>query len=304
MIKHSIVTWDSSFRNFFHLLPSLSEQDYDLDNIEVIFVEQRSESTAQAVADAFGVSSVFQLCDTLRNRLNVRILCMNEPESEPYHPGRLLNAGLLEAQGEIVSTMDADILVTRDFLRVLDQVHAADPMVVANLYRYTADRPCGVSRKNWTRQIIDYELIRNTCPNGMSPIPDFVQNKAPLLSARREHWQAIHYYDSHRVFSTAYTLFGRDIAMRFRLLLGETEQVLPVASVHPWHPTELSRGQDIYQILFSVQDALIKWSEDNRCFDVEKRKAVSDVLYKKYQDAIETAIETSEQNMRASTRGR
>lgn len=296
MVKHSIITWDSSFRNFFHLIDSLSQQDYDLSHVEVVFVEQRSEKTAQSVADLVGVESIRQVSQRMQDRLAITLIYMDEPDSVPYHPGRLLNEGLRKAGGEILSTMDADSLVPPNFLQVLDLVHDAGNVVTC-MYRHSADRPCGVSKKNWTRQIIDYQLVLRTCPDFHVSVPAKVSNKAPLLSARRENWEAIQFYDEHRIFSTAYTLFGQDISMRFGLLLGDVQLPLPVAAVHPWHPTEVNRSQGATQILYQTQMKLMDWATKNHCYNGSKRHEFADQLYEQHQEQIESAIQIAEMEM-------
>lgn len=253
------------------------------------------------MADALGLKPVCQVADDCRDRLNIRIIHLDEPDEIPYHPGRLLNEGLQRAQGAILSTMDADQLVPPNFLTVLDHVHHAGNGV-AYMHRYAADRPCGVKKENWIHQIVDYQMVLNICLDRNTPIPETIENKAPLLSARRENWEAIEYYDAHPVFSTAYTLFGADITARFRMLLGDADIGLPVAAVHPWHPTELDRDMDAVQILYQVQKHVIEWSLTHRRFEVTARRAYADGLYQKHQSDIERAIRISEHKMMRNAR--
>jgi len=303
MIKHSIVSWDSCFRSFFHLLPSLAKQDYDLSQVEFIFVEQRSKALAQQYADAYSVQSFEQIAKQLNSPLHIKSIYLDESIETPYHPGRLLNAGLKVAQGDILSTMDIDILVPNNFLHTLDKIHDLNDPVVACIFRHTADRPCGVPASRWIEQIVDYDLILNTCPDKHAPVPTAVGNKAPLLSTRKEYWEKINYYDEHPIFSTAYTLFGRDISMRFNLLLGDVELPLPIAALHPWHPTEVNRGQDKIQMLYQVQQTAIEWSKNEKCYDVAQRNHFSELLYQQYRNQLDDAIRYSEKNMFDSTLG-
>ncbi len=295
IMKHSIITWDSSFRNFFHLLTSLADLDYNLDQVEVIFIEQRTQKIADSIAESIDVLPVREVATTLKNRLFIKLIYLNESDEEPYHPGRLLNIGLKMAKGDFLSTMDADILVPSNFLKVLDMVHERGDRI-ACMHRYHAPFPCGTTFENWTRQIIDYDLILNICPQNKF-IPQVVNNKAPLLSTRRSFWEEIEFYEDHRIFSTAYTLFGRDISARFKLLLGDMETPLPIACVHPWHPTELDRGKDKIQILYQAQSFLMNWSKEQNVYAVNKRKPISDQLYRENKQAIDNAIKYSEINM-------
>lgn len=296
MIKHSIITWDNSFRNFFHLVDSLTQQQYDLNKVEVIFVEQRSEELAQQVADSAEVESIRQVSERLKDQLRLRLLYLDEPDDSPYHPGRLLNYGLRMAQGEILSTMDTDQLLVPNFLSTLEKVQDAGN-VIAYMHRHAADRPCGVTVGNWTRQIVDYDLILGTCPDHHVAIPAKIVNRAPLISARRENWEIIEYYDDHRLFSTAYTLFGVDVSTRFSLLPGIAEISLPVVSVHPWHPNPLNRSKEPFQILYSTQMNLVKWSLDNQRFQLKDRLTLTNQIYEKNRSQIETAIRIAEDEM-------
>jgi hypothetical protein len=300
MTNHTIISWDSTFRNFFHLLTSLADLDWGRDRLQVIFVEQRSAATAAAYAAAEGCKSVAQVVAEVADRLDVTLVYLDEDDAA-YHPGRLLNAGLARATGDIVSTMDADILVPRQFLRVLDALHQRGQRVFT-MHRPAALFPCGTTKADWKNQIIDYELVRNLAPQAFQPMQDVVHNKAPLLSTRRENWEAIGGYDEHRLFSTAYTMFGRDVSLRFRLLLGDVELPMPMYCIHPWHPTEVNRSDSKIGVMFAAQQGLIKWSEERRVFDVRKRKAVADQLYADNRALVEAAISFAEDEQMVSTR--
>jgi len=291
MIEHTIVTWDCSFRNFFHLLPSLAQTDQGLSRLEVIFVEQRERKTAHEFAKREDCQPIESVVEALAGRLRVRVIHMDD--EGPYHPGRLLNAGIREARGAIVSTMDADILVPPDFLAILTAMHARGDRVIT-MPRCEAAFPCGTTVDDWKNQIIDYELVRNCAVNAYAPVPRVVTNKAPLLSAKAAHWEAIGGYDEHLIFGTAYTLFGRDISRRFELFLGAVETPLPKFCVHPWHPTEVDRKDERIQILYKAQQMLIDWSVANDEPDVRERQGHADAIHKANRRAIDEAIGLAE----------
>ena len=73
-MRHSIVTWDSSFRSFFHLLPTLAAQDFDRAMVEVVLIEQRSRKTALEVAAATGVRPAEAVCEAVADRLAVDLV--------------------------------------------------------------------------------------------------------------------------------------------------------------------------------------------------------------------------------------
>lgn len=292
-ITHSIICWDSCFRNFFHLLGSLAEQNYDLSTVEVIFVEQRSKTGAAEWAAQNGVPSVQETVDALDGKLNVRLYHLNQSAEHVYHPGALLNFGLRKSRGQFLSTMDVDILVPPIFLQMLDQAHVTSPRVV-NMHRYMADAPCEVSTEEWTRQTLDYWKVFALCSDVKHRIPLRVYNYAPLLSAHRDHWEAIGYYDDHAIFSTPYTFFGRDVATRFGCLLGDVEHVLPIACVHPWHPTPIDRQKDSFQILHQCQTKLIEWSKNNGVAPLYARRPIANEIYREHGVEIDAAIALAE----------
>ncbi|MDZ7714099.1 MAG: glycosyltransferase family A protein [Rhodovibrio sp.] len=300
MPKHSIIIWDRAFRNFFHLLPSLAEQDYPLDQIQIVVVEQNSEATAVTFAEREGCAPVGQVIASLPKEINVDVVYLEE-DDQPYHPGRLLNEGLARSDGDICSTMDCDVLVPRDFLRILDRLHARGPRVVT-MARSEAAFPCGTTIADWKNQIVDYDLVRNICPNAWAPIPRDAPNKAPLLSARRAHWDAIGGYDPHYVFSTAYTKFGMDVSTRFKLLLGQEAEIPhPKRCIHPWHPTEVNRQGDSAKVLFSIQDMLIRWSVTKGAWSLDQRHEVAETLYRKNAKLIDWAVTNAETDQKTAT---
>ena len=162
MPTHAIITWDRSFRNFFHLLPSLAEQDYPMEDVEVIVVEQMSREHASAYSAKEQCAPAEEVIAELKGRLNARVVYLGEDDGV-YHPGRTLNHGIRLTEGTIVSTMDADILVPRDFLSLLDRLHERGPRVV-NMQRSQAPFACGTTNEDWKNQIIDFELVRISAP--------------------------------------------------------------------------------------------------------------------------------------------
>ncbi len=293
MPKHAIITWDRSFRNFFHLLPSLAEQDYPMEEVEVIVVEQMSRSHALQYAGKEECAPAEEVIAGLEGKLTCRIVYLDEDDGV-YHPGRLLNHGIRLTTGTIVSTMDADILVPPDFLTLLDQLHARGPRVV-NMQRSQAPFACGTTNADWKNQIIDFELVRNLCSDGWAPIPREVANKAPLISAPRTLWEQIQGYDEHPIFSTAYTLFGRDISLRFKLLIGEDCEIPhPRRCIHPWHPTEVDRKGDAAKVLFEAQTIMLRWSEQHSKHDREERTVFMDRFYQQNRAVIDDAIAMAE----------
>jgi hypothetical protein len=300
-MKHSIITWDSCFRNFFHLLPSLADCAGSDDGLEVVVVEQRSAAASRALAAREQVQSLESLAASLRGKLDIKLIFLDEADNLPYHPGRLLNAGLLRAEGEILSTMDVDILVPPNFLKILLHMHAQE-RVVLNLHRWVMPHPCGVSTKNWKNQFIDYGLMQASIPVDQRAIPGKIGNKAPLISARREDWAKIGYYDGEPGWSTACTLFGQDVCRRFALLLGpDKELAMPIACLHPWHPVEVNRLSEEANLLYSFQQGCMARNDALGSFRLSDRMDYERALFQQYQQPIQQAIHRLESAMRQFT---
>lgn len=295
--SHSFITWDCCFRDFFHLIPSLSQCNTESDNtIEVILVEQRTREEAEKRARQNGVQMAEEVAGEVSSRINVDVIYMND--DGVYHPGKALNHGIKKASGEIVSAMDADILVPERFVNLLDLLHSKGERLVT-MNRLSAAFPCGTTKENWKDQVVDYELVSQLSPKYGKPIPEFVGNKAPLLSTRKNLWEEIGFYDEHFIFSTAYTKFGQDVSRRFALLRPESEIAMPVSCVHPFHPTPMQRKSKTYKLLYDMQEKAMVWSESNRYIDVKARQSfysgVPDSVYIKVWNAIEKAEEQDSQ---------
>ena len=113
---HSIICWDCSFRNFFNTIDGLFSQDYDSNEFEIIFIEQRSRAIADNFNYSLGLKSLWDRYTEVQDDLKIRVHYLNDPEENPYHLGRSVNYGLSLAEGRIVSIMDGDLLLPKDFL--------------------------------------------------------------------------------------------------------------------------------------------------------------------------------------------
>lgn len=290
--SHTIVTWDCCFRDFFHIIPSIAECDIDEgDAVEIIVVEQRSQFEAEKRARENNVKSAEEVAADLSGLVDCKVLYMND--EGPYHPGKALNYGLIHASGDIISTMDADILVHKRFLNILDDLHSKGEVLVT-MDRLSAAFPCGVTKEKWKDQIVDYELVSRLSPKYGKPIPQVVGNKAPLLSIKEGLWNELGFYDEHFSFSTAYTKFGQDISRRFAILRPGSEVSMPVPCVHPWHPSPMQRKSRTYKILYDAQESAMAWSESIGRFDVQARHHFYSRLHGSVNSKIWNAIKKAE----------
>jgi hypothetical protein len=289
-VIHTIISWDCCFRNFFHLVGSLAEQNYPKDKYEMIFVEQRDREASNAYNHNLGLRSLQDTVDAYRSRFNVRAVFLSRDYGHPYHLGICNNVGIRQARGEYISVMDGDILVRPDFLTRLEEAHHSLDTVI-NLDRWDAARPVGAAFENWTDGIVDFDLCHAVCPDLDRKTPRHVTNKGPLISAPKKWWEAVGGYDEHRIWSTGISRLGQDVTARMEVYAGRESRALPKQfCVHPYHPSGFNRTGHLESFVLSAQQQLILWSQENAEPSREKRNPLSESLYLKYQWAVEGNI--------------
>lgn len=96
---HWIINWDRAFRDFFHLVHTLAEQNFSFNEFEVIYVQQRSREYADQRNKSRGLAGLADLELKFRSILNFRVIYLNQQEDLPYHLGICNNAGLAVARG-------------------------------------------------------------------------------------------------------------------------------------------------------------------------------------------------------------
>jgi len=290
---HSIITWDCSFRNFFHLIDGLLAQEYDRDQFELIFVEQRTKEIANAYNHSIGLKSLWDRYEEVKNRMNIRVVYLGDDLSIPYHLGRCNNKGIELAKGKIISVMDGDLLLPHDFLKKLEEYHDKQTAVV-NLFRHMAIHPIGVEEENWTDAKIDFDHCLEACPTRGCSIPRRVNNMGPLISAEREYWHIIGGYDLHPIWSTGISRLGLDVNTRLEILLGIESTALPDCfAVHPYHPVGLNRNAFSSQKLLYLQQRLIDWAITNKVYSWQKRTTYTEKLYYNNQNFVDKWIYSS-----------
>jgi hypothetical protein len=263
-VKHTIISWDCSFRNFFHLLDALVLQDYDRNEFEVFYVEQRSRVVADEFNHKLGLPSLADRAREVSDSIQVCAEYLGDPAETPYHLGRSVNRGLELARGEIISVMDGDMLLPPDFLTKLENCHASGAGVV-NLARRMASRPVGATFENWTEGRIDFNECLKVCPDATAPVPRVVSNKGPMISASAVAWRSIGGYDPHPIWSTGLTRLGQDANSRLELHLTTASTALPDAfAVHPYHPAGFSRLTLDASRVLDIHADLIHWARQNR----------------------------------------
>ncbi len=286
---HSVISWDCCYRNFFHLISALSEQEYPKDQYELIYVEQKSRKISDAFNHKLGLMSLQDTVDLYKDRFNVRAVFLSRSHI-PYHLGICNNAGIRLARGKYISVMDGDLLVKPDFLSRLEEGHKT-LKTIFNLERRYSVRPVGVDFDNWTKGVIDFDLCLSESPDRDLPISARVENKGPLISAPREWWEAVGGYDEHRIWSTGVSRLGQDITARLEIYARRESLALPGhICVHPYHPAGFDRGGQIELIVLTAQQRLINFARNHNEPSYVKRKFFTEKNYRKYKWAVEANI--------------
>ena len=276
-MQHSIISWDCSFRNFFHLIDSLTNQNYDKNEFELIHVEQRSQKHADEYNHSIGLKSLFDRYLEVRNKINMQIIYLNN--KDVYHLGICNNQGIEAASGNIISVMDGDLLLSPNFLSELGKYHEKNNKAVVNLFRHMVPNPIGTSLENWMDGIIDFDLCYKACLTYKDPIPNRVDNKGPLISAKREYWGIVDGYDIHPVWNTAISRLGVDVTTRLELYLHTKSVALPNCfCVHPYHKIEINRNDIVNQIKLDLQLKLINWANSTNTYSWKDRTKLIDFI--------------------------
>jgi hypothetical protein len=290
-VRHSIISWDCCYRNFFHTAFTLSNQEFDADDYEVIYVEQRTEIASDRFNRQLGLSSLSDVVRALEKHINVRAVYMGDDLEAPLHWGRAVNRGIQASRGEVVSVMDGDLLLERDFLSKLNNEHSNSPRAVVNLHRRMVPHAIGVAPEHWTEQRVTFEACLDACPDRDRPLPKSPNNYGPMISARREHWDAISGYDEHRIWSTGLSLLGTDVTRRLEIQAGSRAYLLPdTVCVHPWHPVGFRRDTLSARRILSLQRELIEWASSNATSHWRERLAITESVYGENRRLVERVI--------------
>lgn len=288
---HSVICWDCSFRNFFHTIDGLVSQDFDRDQFELIYVEQRSRSYADSFNHSENLKSLWDRYQEVKDTIDIKVIYLDQPESIPYHLGITVNKALPICSGKIISVMDGDLLLPSDFLSQLQRYHGEEKVAIVNLARHMASKPVGVSYENWKGAEINYSKCLAECPSRDEIIPKTISNKGPLISAHRDYWDEVNGYDEHLLWSTGITRLGQDVTKRLEILTGVESTALPGKfCVHPWHPIGFRRDALTSQRMLEHHQSIISWTEEHQEYDWRKRLAITNMIYDTNKSFFDRAI--------------
>lgn len=296
-MKHTIISWDCSYRNFFHLIPSLSQQDFDPNFFEIIYVEQRSKKFSDQYNHKLGLKSLNDIAEEYSDKINVKICYLNEEIQEPYHLGRCVNKGLELANGEIISVMDGDTLVPPNFLTRLTEEHDKQ-ICILNLYRHLSAHPAGViSFSDWKKAEISLSKCIETCFTKYSKITNKYANCGPMISARKEFWDIIEGYDENPFWATSASTLGVDVTRRLEIASDVNRKILQSSyCIHPWHPigyakTVRKEQNDLFKKYLNIQNNCTQWSIEKKNPSLKSRNIYAKKQYELNQEFIHSIFQ-------------
>lgn len=294
-MKHSIISWDCSYRNFFHLIDSLNEQDYDKSEFEIIYIEQRDQKTADQYNHSLGLKALSDKAKEYRDKINIKVFYLND--NSPYHLGKSNNRGISEATGEIISVMDGDTLIPKDFLKKMDIAHKSNSKVL-NLHRHMSRYPVGISKFHyWKEAIIDIEMCLNATDTKNNNLGKNCANKGPMISARKKYWKKIEGYDESSIWCTSASTSGMDVNKRLEIATNSQSEALNSFCVHPWHPAgyaeknrSLIKFENLAKEFVKQQRRLTQWSSDENKYSLASRNQILADVMEESKDLINNVI--------------
>ena len=203
----SIVTWDASFRESYHLIDFVGELDYPRDRLGFFWVEAYDAISPEAQARLDRVPFAEGL--TLSSQ-------------GEWHVGRCMNAGIRERDAELYILLDGDVVFEPDF--AWRCVEAAGRHPGAAVYGRRWDEPPDQHASDW-----DLDHLKRVC----QPKPNWNTGGCAVLSC--EVLDRVEGYEEHWLFGGAGAI---NHELYTRIMASGTPIVWPpeLRVYHPWHP--------------------------------------------------------------------
>jgi len=177
MITVSVITWDASFREYFHIVDSFGKMDYPKSHYEFIWVDfYRNENP--------------KLLEKISGYSNARVLNLNNDSSSKWHLGQCINAGITEARGNIIVIPDGDIIAPPNILSTIDKEHERSDDLVLYFRRF--DEPAD---RHDPQKSYDLFYLMDAC------VLTNPTNYGGLISIRKNNMLQVNNYEEDDVFS-------------------------------------------------------------------------------------------------------
>jgi hypothetical protein len=174
--KFSIITWDASFRESFHTVNSFCTQNYPSAQFEFIWVD-------------FFDNNHPELIKSIQQYPNARLLNLKNKKSEKWHLGVCINNGIQNSKGEFLIIPDGDIVVSKDFLSIVEkEIQKFSDQV---LYFRRWDE----MKKDHCEKSIDYNYLSKVA------VLTNPTNYGGCLVIKKELFKELNFYEESEVFA-------------------------------------------------------------------------------------------------------
>jgi cellulose synthase/poly-beta-1,6-N-acetylglucosamine synthase-like glycosyltransferase len=208
-MKFSIITWDASFREFFHTIDSFGKQSYENDLFEFFLCDYYDNNKPQ-------------LKNKIKKYKNFNQINLNNEKKTKWHLGKTINSGIKKSIGEILIIPDGDIIVPEDFLTKVEKIfNNSSPNLVCYFRRW--DEP----KEKHCEKSYDIKYLEESCElRNMT-------NYGGCFAIRRDVFEEIGFYEEHEVFLGP-GANGMELYKRFR---NKGLQIMwsDIKVYHPFH---------------------------------------------------------------------
>lgn len=214
-MKVSIITWDASFRESFHIIRFFNKQENSPVEYEFIWIDYYTPTQA--------------LENKIKGLKNFKAIGLGHNSDEKWHLGKCINAGVKHSTGDLLIIPDGDIVVEADFINYCLKEHSKIDSMALYFRRY--DEPKEFSSAN-SQTDIEHLKQHSKITNPT--------NYAGCLTLKRSVFDAIGGYETHKAFSGP-GMNGLDTYIRLRNM----GVCIKWADYKIYHPCHQSTGSNL-----------------------------------------------------------
>jgi GT2 family glycosyltransferase len=257
--KISVLLVDGSYRPHFAVIDSLKRQTFAANDYEVLWIEYYDKVKQE-------------LIEKMNARENFRVITLKE--NGIYHSSYCFNRGIMDAQGEILVILDADVLFGEDFLEKVWDEHQNNECLV--MYVFRMDEP---EQPGNSPFCLDLDSLKKKCQLA-NP-----SNYGGCLTVRKKWLLKINGYEKDDVFRTGGDhANGLDVHTRFKNLGMHIMWSPDLRIYHPWHPHKPGR-----QKAYMLQRLLIEHRAKN--LDVFPYKGIDPALDRDIPEQLQAQLD-------------
>lgn len=205
-MKVSIIAWDANFRENLHTIDCFAKQVFPSIDFEFIWVDYyRSNKRVKQKIEQYE---------------NFKLVTLNNENSEEWHLGQCINAGVSKSMGDLLVIPDGDIVVEANFLEYV--VNQCNLLNHITYFRRYDELECDACLESSTiKHLAQYSSL-------LAPV-----NYAGCMVLRKEDFLKVNGYEEHSVFSgPGMNAMEMNIRLRnFGMYIRFSEKKI----YHPWH---------------------------------------------------------------------